>query len=260
MFKPIIILNKTISPGGLALTTSSLIKSVRNCSVILFAALLSACASTPPASTAGSVNFGTYPDNYQEIVTEYLAKKPTRQPLDLTRIQFLNEPNKFIFSQINREKFGYRICAQVPTKNAVELRSHFFLVNDGKVTEHLHDSGLIRLSSQFCNVQMMAIEQREAVIAEKEQLDEHGFKYIVCHGDDQETFYAFSPTKNKLIQKHDANVVAEYDISELSESYIVANGNNGARMSINRISGTMIKHQNNQEATSSCALTSQQKF
>ena len=242
------------------MTTSSLIKSVRYCSVIIFAALLSACASTPPVSTAGSVSFGAYPDNYKELVTGYLAKKPTRTPLDLTRIQFLKEPNKFIFSQNNREKFGYRVCAQVPTENAVELRSHFFLVNDGKVTEHLHDSGLIRLSSKFCNVQMMAIEQREAVIAEKEQLDEHGFKYIVCHGDGQEYFYAFSPTKNKLIQKHDANVVANYDISELSESYIVANGDDGARMTVNRISGTMLKHHNGQEQTSSCELTSQQRF
>lgn len=240
------------------MTISKFIKRLRYFIVLLGAVLLSACATTPDPSSAGQVSFGAFPDDYQQVVKNYLAKKPARNPLDLERIQFLNEPNKFIFSQINREKFGYRVCAQVPTKNAIELRSHFFLINNGKVSEHLHDSGLIRLSSQFCNVQMMAIENREAAIAEKEQIDEHGFKYILCQGD-SETFFAFSPTKNQLIQQHDGRNVAHYSIDELNDTYIVANGDQG-RISINRVSGTLLHQQNGSESQSSCELTTQQKF
>ncbi len=231
--------------------------------VLIMAGLLSACATTPNPTTAGNVSFGAYPDNYKQIVKSYLETKNMRTPLDLEKMEFINEPNKFIFSQINREKFGYRSCVLIGTQDAREfrsLRAHFFLINDGKVVEHLHDSGLVKLSDKFCNVQMLALETRAERTAEQQQVDEHGFKYIVCHDDQQEHFYAFNPENRQLIQQHDAQIVAKFNIDELSDSYIVAHGDNGVRISINRVSGTMLKQHNGQESASSCELSSKQKF
>lgn len=258
MLRPTPIIQQIYFPRGLALTTSSLLKTIRNCSVILSAVLLSACASTPAVSTAGSVSFGAYPDNYKEIVTDYLSKKPTRQPLDLGQIEFLNEPNKFIFSQINREKFGYRVCSLIKTQDARDLRSHFFLINDGKVTQHLHDSGLVPLSDKFCNVQMLALENRVATPVEA-KVDEHGFKYIVCHADGQEKFFALNPEAHTLLEQHDAQTVATYDVDEISDTFIVATGND-ARLSVNRVSGTMLVQSQGMESQSSCDLTSKHRF
>jgi hypothetical protein len=244
------------------LTNSFTIKTLRATFLLISLSLLSACATVSNPSSAGNVSFGEYPENYKQIVTEFLKKKPTRTPLNLDKIEFLNEPNKFIFDQLTQEKFGYRACALIYTQNARELRSHFFLINDGKVVQHLHDSGLIALSNKFCNIEMLALESRVAntPIAAAELVDENGFKYITCNTDSgKEVFFALNPEKHQLLQQHDGQLLASFDITELTDTFIVAEADQH-RISINRVSGTLLHQHKGAEAQAHCELSSQQRF
>lgn len=245
------------------------IKALRMSILIVAISLLSACATTSSSSSAGNVSFGEYPENYQEIVKDFLKNKPTRSPIDLNSIEFLNEPNKFIFEpmQFSSEKFGYRACALVGKQNARESRSfyalkaHFFLINNGKVIQHLQDSGLVALSDKFCEVQLLAQAKRltSPAVAQQEIVDEHGFKYITCQAANKEVFFAFNPEKQQLIQQHDAKTIAQFDITELTDTFIVAESD-GHRISINRASGTLLHQHGGNESQASCELTSQRKF
>ncbi len=228
--------------------------------------MLSACATFSNApSEAGSVSFGERPENYKEIVKTYMEKRKKGTKLDLDKVHFLNEPNKYVYERLTQEKFGYRVCALIPVPALNKLRSHFFLINDGKVIKHLYDSGLVSLSRKFCDTEMLALETKvkaapvTAAPVATPPVDEHGFKYISCEVRDNEIFFAFSPEKQKLLQQSDGKQIAEFDIQQLSETFIVATTAD-IRVSINRISGT-IKHQTKGvESKGHCELTSKQRF
>lgn len=239
------------------------IRALRTSILIASIGLLSACATTSNPSSAGSVSFGEQPENYQEIVKEFLKQQPARTPLNLDKIEFLNEPNKFIFDQFSQEKFGYRVCSLVHTDDARGLRAYFFLINNGKVIQHLHDSGIISLSDKFCNIEMLALERKvvapTVVLAQQQVVDENGFKYITCQTATKEVFFAFNSEKNQLIQQHDGQTIAQFDITELNDTFIVAEAK-GHRISINRVSGSLLHQTNGTEHQASCELTSQAKF
>ncbi|MFT7235835.1 MAG: hypothetical protein ACI9QV_001421 [Methylophagaceae bacterium] len=238
------------------------IRALRTSLLITAIGLLSACATTSSPSSVGSVNFGENPENYQEVVKEFLKKQPARTPLNLDKIEFLNVPNKFIFDQFSQEKFGYRACTLVHTDDARGLRAHFFLINNGEVVQHLHDSGIVTLSDKFCNIEMLALEKRAsmpAVAAPQEIVDENGFKYITCQTVTKEVFFAFNSAKNQLIQQHDGQTIAQFDITKISDTFIVAEAE-GHRISINRVSGSLLHQTNETEHQASCELTSQGKF
>jgi hypothetical protein len=178
----------------------------------------------------------------------------------LERIEFLNEPNKFIYKQFTQEKFGYRVCALINTQTSMGLRGHFFLVNNNKVTEHLYDLGLLRLSKELCDVDMLASEIRMTKTAvTAEVVDENGFKYISCQGNDNEAFFAFNSKKRQLLKQHDGKQVAIFNIEQLTDTYIVATSAD-SRISINRISGTMLEQTNDIESQAVCELSSKQRF
>ncbi len=246
------------------MTISPILKTLLITSLTICFGLLSGCATQPKSpSTVDSVSFGAKPTDYKNVIHSYLNKKKTsRESLHLDEIHYLNEPNKYVFEQFTQEKFGYRVCALIPIKDLNKLQSHFFLINNGKVTKHLHDSGLISLSSKFCSSELLAIRSKTkpmpaAVVASP--VDKNGFKYITCQANDNETFFAFNPEKHLLVQEHDGKRVAELSIEKLTDTSIVATSTN-RRISINRVSGTMIDNTKGTESKSNCQLSSQQRF
>ena len=74
-----------------------------------------------------------------------------------------------------------------------------------------------------------------------------------------EVFFAFNPEKQQPIQQADGNTVAQFDITDLTDTFIVAE-KEAHRISINRGSGTLIHRHQDNESTASCELSSQQKF
>jgi hypothetical protein len=246
------------------LTTFSFFRSLRAICIFICSALLSACATSPnPASVAGTVNFGEQPTNYKQIVKNYLDHKREGTNLDLDKVDFLNEPNKYIDQSFMQEKFGYRVCALIPTDNNEDMLTHFFLINNGKVIKHAYDTGMISLSNRFCNTTMLTSERRvnnsAVAVTPVNPVDEHGFKYITCQTKSDEIFFAFSPEKKQLLQQEGGKQIAKFDIQQLSETFIVAT-NKDSQISINRISGTMLFKTKKMESKSHCELTSQQRF
>ena len=242
------------------LTTFSLLKALRAVCLFIFLGFLSACATTSDPSSVDKVSFGEQPADYKNIVKTYLEKNPAETPLNLERIDFLNEPNKFIYESFTQEKFGYRVCALIDTQNSRGLRAHFFLVNNRKVIEHLHDLGLLRLSKEICDVDMLISESRMAkATVEAEVVHQNGFKYITCQVSDNEVFFAFNSEKRQLLKQYDGKQVAVFNIEQLTETYIVATSTD-SRISINRVSGTMLDQTNGIESQAVCELSSKQRF
>lgn len=246
------------------MTAFFLLKTRSAICIFLCLGFLSSCAtSSKSPSAVESVSFGERPTNYKKIVKTYLDKKRNGPALDLNKVDFLNEPNKYIYERFTQEKFGYRVCALIPTESMEELRSHFFLINNGKVIKHAYDSGMISLSNKFCNTVMLASERRvkaaPVVTPAVKPVDEDDFKYISCQAKSKEIFFAFNPIKQQLLEQNDGETIAEFDIQQLSETYIVA-VNKGSRISINRISGTMLYQTEGIESQAQCELTSQQRF
>ena len=229
---------------------------------IVFALLLTACASTPDPEEAANADYGPYPENYEEVVMTYLEANPD-DVLDPTITRFLNKPNKFA-TDYRKPKYGYRVCALVSTRDGAGMKSNFFLVNNGQVIEHFHDSGLLRLSSDFCNLHMLAVEKNAVapiaeVPVETTPVDVKGFKYLVCNLEGKERFFAFSPEKRELHEQDEGDVVRTFALDNLSDTFIVAS-EGGDRMSVNRISGTMRYVSNGADTTGSCELSNKQKF
>lgn len=251
---------------GVNLTTFNFLKLRLAFCFLICLSLLFGCA-TPAKSpeTLGGVSFGEKPTNYKKIVKNYIDKKRKGKQLDLSKVHFLNEPNKYVFERLAQEEFGYRVCTLIPIENVNKLRSHFFLIKNGKVIKHLYDSGLISLSRKFCDTELLALEGRSKEasaatnIAMTNTVDENVFKYISCHGKDNTFFFAFNPEKQQLLQLHDGNQIAAFDIQKLSETYIIASTQD-SRISINRISGAMIFQGKDKELNGNCELTSKQRF
>jgi hypothetical protein len=242
------------------LTTFSLLKPLRAVCLFICLGFLSACVTNSKPSSANNVSFGEQPADYKSIVKTYLEKNPEKIPLDLERIDFLNEPNKFIYETFTQEKFGYRVCTMINTKSARGLRAHFFLVNNGKVIKHLQDLGLVPLSKDICDIDVLSSNSRMAKAAVvPEVVDENGFKYITCQVNDNETFFAFNSEKRQLLKQYDGKQLAVFDIEQLTDTYIVATSAD-SRISINRVSGTMLDQTNGIETQALCELSSKQRF
>jgi hypothetical protein len=246
------------------LTTFSLLKTLRVVCLFICLGLLSACATPTKPSSTDNVSFGKQPTDYQNIVKTYLQNKPTKTPLNIQNIEFLNEPNKFIYETFRQEKFGYRVCTLINTDNNNGLRAHFFLINDGRIIQHSQDLGLLALSKKICDVDMLTSNNRAvnaaivpAVVAEV--VDENGFKYISCQANSSQLFFAFNKETGQLLEQHDGKQVAVMDIEEITETYIIATSVE-RRISINRISGMLLDRTSDTESQAVCELSSQQRF
>lgn len=247
------------------MTTHSLFKIRRITYLLTCLSLLSACATQPKSPLAvESVSFGKQPADYKKIVKTYLDKKRNGSPIGLENIDFLNEPNKYIYERFTQEQFGYRVCALIPNENMDGIRSHFFLIKNGKVIKHAYDSGMISLSDKFCNTVMLASERKVKALpavtpVAAKAVDEAGFKYISCQSKNNELLFAFNPERKELLQQNDGKQVAKFNIQTLSETFIVATTID-SRVSINRISGSMQYQTRGIESKAQCVLTSKQRI
>jgi hypothetical protein len=235
--------------------------------------LLTACSSIPgPGDIDEQADYGPFPKDYQVITKVYLQSQPGILPLDMSTAKFLNTPDKFTYSQIGRsDKYGYRVCAMVTTVDGRDTSSNFLLINNDKVITHLHDTGLIRLSDGFCNVEMlmlgstqttMTAEVAPVVVASVPvaAVDTQGFKYLVCRANGEEIFFAFNAEKNQLLEQRDGRVVTTLVMEQLSDSFIIATAAEDTRVSINRVSGTMRYRHTGVESEGKCELASRQQF
>lgn len=250
---------------GAALTHSSPCIYILFTLLALLAVLLTACASARAPTDVENADYGPYPEDYQKIAIAHFKTLTPRKALDSSKAQFLNTPNKFIYTQFGRpDKYGYRVCVLVSAQGGREMKSNFLLIRNNQVVEHLYDSGMVRLPDVFCDLQKLAPETKTAVIAAEvapdAAVDIRGFKYIVCRANGNEIFFAFNAEKHQLLEERDGRVVTTLAMEQLSDTFIIAAGEDNTRVSINRVSGTMLYLHAGTESEGSCELTSRQKF
>lgn len=111
---------------------------------ILAAISLAGCAAAPTNEEAAAADYGSYPDDYQQIVKSHMEgilKDP-----DSAKYQFLDTPQK-AWNSIGGLKFGYAVCARINAKNSygayIGYKTSYFLIRNNTVIHTLHPEGII---------------------------------------------------------------------------------------------------------------------
>ena len=134
-------------------------QATRAMAALAAAAILSACASTPPTEAElAAADYGPRPPNYKEIIHWYLQGS-LRDP-DSAQIRFANEPVKGWTKLAGKLRVGYAICVGVNAKNSfgayTGYKDYYFVINRGKILQPvLHagtDMGIVnRRAEAGCN-------------------------------------------------------------------------------------------------------------
>ncbi len=250
---------------------------------IFLISLVSACSKIPAPSLISpsqnnniqSVNYGTSPDNYQKILKDYLVKN--LRNYKTARVEFINEPAKSTINHLGDTYSGYRICLSINEQRGdyyIGYRNHYFMINNGKVSLHLFDSGLLTIPFEYCvtrdssreifiddipeDKQDIMVEKMDDVKIVKRDDDKimTGNTYIVCKFEGNQTTYVFNEKKNtfKLIEKLNES---NYSVN-FNEAYIVASLAN-TELSINRVTGQATSTDDSIKQ-GQCELTDKTKF
>jgi hypothetical protein len=219
-----------------------------------------------------NVSYGQQPDNYKQILKEYLINK--LQNYKTAKVEFINEPVKLSIDHLGDTYSGYRVCLSINEQKGdyyVGYRNHFFLINQGKVRLHLFDSGLLAIPFEYCvsrdtsrqifiddipdgNNDISIEKMDEVKVIEKRKND--GFIYISCLFEQDERTYIFN--ENKSIFKHiDRLSETQYSV-KFNKAFIIANIED-AELTINRVSGNA-SLVSDITIKGACKLTNKTKF
>ena len=109
--------------------------------VLIF--LLYACASTPTAKDLENADYGPYPDNYMQSIKNY-GKGFFKDPQS-ARWNFNYLPRKLWAKYWGGVRYGYGVCTKINTRTSLGVytgfKTHFFLMKNGRVVQHIYDSG-----------------------------------------------------------------------------------------------------------------------
>jgi hypothetical protein len=219
-----------------------------------------------------NVSYGQQPDNYQQILKEYLISK--LQNYKTAKVEFINEPAKLSIDHLGDTYSGYRVCLSINEQKGdyyVGYRNHFFLINKGKVTLHLFDSGLLAIPFEYCvsrdatrqifiddipdSNTNISIEKMDVVKVTKKRKDD-GFTYISCLFEQDERTYVFNENKN-IFKQIERLSETEYSV-KFNEAFIIANIQD-TELTINRVSGNA-SLVSNTTTKGACKLTNKTKF
>ncbi|GAB7562619.1 hypothetical protein LG202_06580 [Methylobacillus methanolivorans] len=124
--------------------------------IFLSIVLFTGCSSTPPTLTEiSNADYGTYPENYEDIVKNtltYSLKDP-----DSAKINFQNSPKKFWIGSKSSRKFGYGVCALVNAKNSyggyTGSEAWAFIIRNGVVVDMSGPTSEVRKyhAQHLCN-------------------------------------------------------------------------------------------------------------
>ena len=109
--------------------------------VLIF--LLYACAYTPTSEDLANADYGSYPHNYRQSIKNY-AKGYLKDPHSAK--WFFNSLPKQMWSKYyGGVRYGYGVCTEIneikSSSGYTGFRTHFFLIRNGRVVEHIYDLG-----------------------------------------------------------------------------------------------------------------------
>lgn len=96
-----------------------------------------AAAHKPTPEKIAVADYGSYPENYRQIVEDYM-KKILIDPYSAVYDDW-HGPSKGYFYDMSGTYFGYRVCVEINTKNRmggyVGSKPFFFMIKDGLVVK-----------------------------------------------------------------------------------------------------------------------------
>lgn len=108
-----------------------------NVVIMLFAGLLTACATVPSETDLANADYGDYPENYQQLITEYL-NEALLDP-ESARIEWVGKPHQGHYAYLGKFTFGYIACARVNAKNVyggyTGAALDSYLIKNGRIVE-----------------------------------------------------------------------------------------------------------------------------
>jgi hypothetical protein len=103
---------------------------------------LYACAYTPTAEQLENADYGSYPNNYRQSIKNY-SKRLSKDP-DSVQWKFNSLPQQMWSKYYGGVRYGYGVCTEIneikSSGGYTGFRTHFFLIKNGRVVEHIYDS------------------------------------------------------------------------------------------------------------------------
>lgn len=113
--------------------------------VVMMCAILflTSCATMPTQQELASADYGRYPDNYEQTIKTYL--EPILKDPSSAQYRYLKGPEKKWTRIVTQSNYGYRVCYMINAKNSfggfTGYKTHYFLIRDGVVVQHVYESG-----------------------------------------------------------------------------------------------------------------------
>lgn len=112
---------------------------------------LSSCVTMPTQQEISNADYGTYPNNYQEIIKHYMDDL-LFDPFSAVYSNWQG-PAQGYSSGFTQTIFGYRVCVGINAKNRVGgyvgRKLHYFIINNGRIVLEFDESG--SFIQQLCN-------------------------------------------------------------------------------------------------------------
>lgn len=125
--------------------------------VMLLTISLLGCAVPPTEEQLRNADYGPYPYDYKEIITNHLDKI-LKDP-DSAQVDFKGFlPTQQWSSYFGNTKYGYAICVDINAKNSfggyTGRQTSYFLINNGYIVQEIHED------SNYNSMDSMAVRQR----------------------------------------------------------------------------------------------------
>lgn len=107
------------------------------------------CATAPTYQEIQNADYGSYPNNYQEIIKSYMENL-LFDPYSAVYSNWCGPSQGYSGNNFIKIAYGYRICVEINAKNRmggyVGKKKHYFLIHNGSIVQQFDEFG----ASQFC--------------------------------------------------------------------------------------------------------------
>ena len=228
-----------------------------------------------------SASYGVYPENYQTILQDFLKTK--FKDSSKVKVEFVSKPEKLSVETMTNEFYGYRVCISILDEGKPRnygYKNHFFLINNGKVTLYLYDSGLLKIPFELCvsrtstsyqylddikeTPEPTSIDEMDDpdIVKPRGKIEEYQKPksniFISCVIKENEYTYVFNEFNNIFFESIGVDQL-HYENVEFSDTHILATSG-PKELLINRVSGTLYITNEEIKEKGVCKLLDKTKF
>lgn len=111
---------------------------------------LSSCVTMPTQQEISNADYGTYPNNYQEIIKNYMDNL-LFDPYSAVYSNWRGPSQGYSGGRFIQIAFGFRVCVDINAKNRmggyVGKKLHYYIINNGRIVQQFDEFS----AQQLCN-------------------------------------------------------------------------------------------------------------